>query len=265
MIKDEGFILLTSVWLLVLGGAIAAAVMLNARSAVRSVKAAEQQTVANDALVSARDQVIADLISAGRFSRWAQSASAGNLNTDGNISVEMQVSQEGGRLDVLSSQSDTLDSLFASLDIPAALRNTARASLDDVRVAAQSGKRPLQSLRQLQALRGWTPQLTACLVPLITIHSAMPTPSPSAAPAELARLLNLQRLQDDGGAVDTQSVAGELYRLQAIVRMPQGVARTAWMLRITGDLRAPYWVLGSYTGGLPDTSPQNCFKLKSAL
>jgi hypothetical protein len=92
MSRDDGFILLTSIWLLVLGGAIAAAVMLNARTAVRGVKAAQSLALGNQALLSARDQVIADLVVRGRFSRWAQASSVGNVTGADGTSVDVRVS-----------------------------------------------------------------------------------------------------------------------------------------------------------------------------
>jgi general secretion pathway protein K len=262
---DSGFILLTSVWLLVLGGAIAAAVMLGARTAVRSVKAAEQQMLAGEALQSARDQVIADLMKAGRFSRWAQPAASGSLSAGESLSIDVRVSQEGGRLDLLSAQQDKIDGLFAALGLPAATRESARTSLETLRKASASGKRPLRSLLELSAQSGWTPELMACLLPHVTIHSGMTAPSSSAISDSLARILNTGRRSDEGGAADSQSVAGELYRIETSARLPQGVARAAWMVRITGDLQQPYWILGSYPGGLPTAESPNCFKPQAGL
>jgi type II secretory pathway component PulK len=262
---DSGFILLTSIWLLVLGGAIAAAVMLSARTAVRSVKAAEQQMTVEQGLQSARDQVIADLMQAGRFSRWAQPAASGSLSTGEPLSIDVRVSQEGGRLDLLAAQQDKIDSLFAALDLPTATRESARTSLNALRATSASGKRPLRSLRELAAQSGWTPQLIGCLLPIITIHSGTTAPSSSAISDPLARILDTSRRSDEGGAADSQSVAGELYRIETSARLPQGVARAAWMVRITGDLQQPYWILGSYPGGLPTDPPSSCFKPQTAL
>jgi general secretion pathway protein K len=263
--SDTGFILLTSIWLLVLGGAIAAAIMLNARSAVREVKAAQQQALGNAALLSARDQVIADLIARGRFSRWAQANSTGSLTTADAQNIDMNVSQEGGRLDLLAAQKDKVDALFASLDLPNAVRQAARTSLEALRTEAQSGKRPLRSLLELHGLNGWTPELAACLLPLVTIHSGMPSPSPSAAPVALAQILSLQNVSEDGGAIDTISVAGELYRLTATAQIRQTTVRSSWVLRITGDLQKPYWGLATYPGGLPVSPPPSCFKQATPL
>jgi general secretion pathway protein K len=258
--SDPGFILLTSIWLLVLGGAIAAAVMLNARSTARSIKAAEQQILAAQALLSARDQMIADLLQAGRFSRWAQAASSGSFMASDGIVINVQSSQEGGRLDLLSAQNDRLDRLFSALDLPDNIREPARARLDSLRKEAQSGKRPLRSLGELRALSGWTPELIACLLPLITLHSGMPSPSPSAAPAQLARILALTRNEEDASSIDSQSVAGELYRINATAQLQQTTLRSTWIVRITGDLRRPYWVLATFPGGLPNNAAADCFK-----
>jgi hypothetical protein len=141
----------------------------------------------------------------------------------------------------------------------------ARASLDAVRAEAQSGKRPLRSLLELHALNGWTPQLIGCLLPLVTIHSGMTAPSASAAPAQLASLLGMTRVNIDGNIVDDITVAGELYRIEASTRQPPSSSRSAWMVRITGDLQTPYWVLGSYPAGLPDALPPSCFNPQAAL
>lgn len=262
---DPGFILLTSVWLLVLGGAIAAAVMLNARTAVRSVKAAEQQALGSQALLSARDQVIADLIERGRFSRWAESRSSGSITVADDVTVDVQVSQEGGRLDLLSAQKHHIDALFAALDVSSAAREPARTSLEGLRKQAESGRRPIQSMMALSGLAGWTSGVMACLLPLVTIHSAMPSPSPSAVPLPLTHILDIQQIRDEGGVVDTQYIAGELYRIETTARLPHNVARSAWMVRITGDLRQPFWILGTYPGGLPDAPKTGCFKPQRPL
>jgi hypothetical protein len=248
---DRGFILLTSIWILVLGSALTAALMLQTRNSVVELKNATQLAMYNQALLSARDQVIADIIVNGKRGRWASGTSAIGQIAVGNASVDVDVTNEGGRLDLLSADAETLKYLFATLDLPDRDKETALASLIVFRDALKSDHRAIRSPSELLGLNGWTPELMDCLADMITIHTGMGKPSPLYASRSLLRILGTERVTNEGDYAMGISAAGEIYRIVASTHIKDQSTTTMTIVRITGNSSQPYWTLETEGAAAP--------------
>lgn len=243
--NDSGFILLSALWILVLGGALAAAVLVEAHNSTRALDRARATIALDLALRSARDQALADMIVNGSRSRWARTGS-GTFNVD-DVTVAVTSSDESGRLDLIAATPDRLDALFASLDVPAEARGAARSSLEAFRKLDDHGRHDLRKPRTIAALAAhgqWSEQIRVCLEPEVTIYTGLAQPLANAMSGTLRRIL-----QTDAGSRDvsdeTVSLAGSVYRLGADATLNNSRHRLQWAVRLTGNPREPVWILST--------------------
>lgn len=234
--KEQGFVLIAAVWLLILAGSITAILMLRSISA--ATLAADQQEMASRKLVleGAIETALADRLFGGPRSRWWLVPSEGPVTIAGR-QVIVTLTSESGRLDVNRANPDLIDT---------ALRGFGMEPSERARIAGQlatlrEGESTIGSHSELAALFGQSRNSTAsCLLDHFTISSGLAEPSPGQITPELARALGraggqaaVQPAQaEPGAALRVRAAEADGGPLTAIVRVAgtidQPLSVSAW-------------------------------------
>ena len=241
-VKDPGFILLTAVWLLLLAGAIAAAMMLVALRQGRQAVDAAAQLQAKLAVESAVQLIIADLLESGSRSPWARTPATGSIAT-GGAQVQVQVSAEAGRIDLNEADPALIASALQGLGVDPQARENVRAEIIRQRAAKRRFGHWVE-MEQLLAAAKDTGDV--CLASLFTFWSGFPSPSPQQMPDRLARALGQTgNMGQSGGVLD--DVTTQVLRMEA----PIGAKRVLAIVRITGWMDHPYEIYVWNSAGGP--------------
>lgn len=87
---EDGFVLVSAMWLLLLGAALASLLMLRSMTSARDLKAQDARLLAGEAADDAVERVAAELVFDGPRSRWAQLPANGNMDVDGeNLAIRV--------------------------------------------------------------------------------------------------------------------------------------------------------------------------------
>jgi hypothetical protein len=150
---EDGFVLISAMWLLLLGAAIAALLMLRAMTASRELRAETDRFAADHAQADAIEIVAADLVFAGPASHWSQLPSHGAITLDGR-SIETTAASEDMFLDVNRADPKAVDNALEKHGYDAPTRT---ALLGRIALAHQGG-RQIASYAEVAALgRGIMP------------------------------------------------------------------------------------------------------------
>jgi len=231
--SDPGFILLAAVWLLLLAGAVVAAMTLTAFRESKAAHGARDQLAADMAVESAVQLVIADLIENGGRGRWGRTPTSGTIMVDG-IAVELSVSNEAGRLDLNEAEPSSIDGALQGLGVPADARQRVLGEVARLRLT----KRRLGYWAELEGLLTLAGPDGRCRIPLFTLWSGQAMPTPQQIPQALAKAMGQEgNMSGEPGATDT--ITGQVFRVIAQTRTPSA-ARLIAVIRVTNWLNDPY-------------------------
>jgi hypothetical protein len=211
---EQGFALIAAIWLLVLGGAIVAVIMVRTMTASRAAVASGVQLTDKLALDGAIDSVVADILFNGNRSRWAQLPASGSVDVGGR-SVTVTISSENGLLDVTEADPKLIDGALRGFGVSA----RPRAAFIDQLLLRRVTKQPLRSrdeLLRVIAVSGVQASGEVCLVDMLTVSSGLATPQVDQMPAKLVRAMGVVGT----GARSTQVPVGGAVRI--LVRSGSG-------------------------------------------
>ena len=206
---EQGFALIAAIWLLVLGGAIVAVIMLRTMTVSRAAVASGVQLADKLALDGAIDSVVADILFNGNRSRWAQLPASGSVDVGGR-SVAVTISSESGLLDVNEADPKLIDGALRGFGVAAGPRS---AFIDQL-LLRRATKQPLRSrdeLLRMIAVAGVQTSGGVCLVDMLTTSSGLATPQVDQIPSVLARAMAVVAT----GARSAQLPAGGALRVLA--------------------------------------------------
>lgn len=233
--SDPGFILLAAVWLLLLAGAVIAAMTLTALRESKAAHGARNQLAADMAVESAVQLVIADLIENGGRGRWGKTPASGTIMVD-DIAVELSVTNEAGRLDLNEAEPSTIDGTLMGLGVAPDTRERVLGEVARLRLA----KRRLGYWAELERLLALASHDGQCLVPLFTLWSGQAMPTPQQMPQALAKAMG-QMGNIGGEPASTDTITGQVFRVVAQTREPSATRLIA-MVRVTNWLGNPYGI-----------------------
>lgn len=231
--SDPGFILLAAVWLLLLAGAVVAAMTLTAFRESKAAHGAREQLAVDMAVESAMQLVISDLIENGGRGRWGKTLASGTIMVDGTA-VELSVTNEAGRLDLNEAEPSTIDDTLQGLGVTADARERILSEVARLRLA----KRRLGHWAELEVLLALASPDGQCLIPLFTLWSGQATPTPQQMPQALATAMG-QTGNISGEPASTDTITGQVFRVIAQTRTPSA-ARLIAVIRVTNWLNDPY-------------------------
>lgn len=205
--SEQGYVLITAIWLLILAGSIVAVVMLRTLSQAHSVK--DQGTDLTDKLLleSAAETVFADRLFAGNKGNWWLVPASGQVAINGAM-VNVAISSESGRLDLNEADPKLIDLALQGLGLEGQQRAGFAAELLRLRA---SGRR-IGSFSELRAMVGQQNANDACLEDFVTLWSGLPQPRPDQMPANLAHALQVPT-----NASPSQAEAGAALRFQVSI------------------------------------------------
>jgi len=241
--RNEGFILINAIWLLLLCGSIAALIMLRGIERGSAARADGDALNARLGLESGVEAVIADILFNGPRSRWATLPASGSIEVGGDLPPPDRVSSETGRLDLNDGNLDTIDLALRGFGIDATRR---RALVDELR-AKRARKERIGSWAEAQMLLAGVQgnaRRQQCLEQDLTLYSGLAAPRPDQASPQLAHALGLA-VAGSSAAIEP----GAAIRIE--VTAPQGMALTS-VVRLTGARDDPYvamrWDFGAPCG-----------------
>lgn len=238
---ERGFVLIGVIWLLLLGGALVALIMLQGVDRSRAAAGEAEDFQRQLALDGAVETVIADRLLNGVRGTWGRLPAQGAIPV-GGLSVSVEVTSENGRLDLNTVDPQTFDDALRGLGVAADRRQLMRQ-----RIAAQRASgQPLRSWAEALALIAPLREAISCLDDLVTLYSGLPKPAITAAPAALAAALaGPARGEAELGFDDPMSPNTAL---RIVAHTDRGASRMA-IVRITGLLNDPVMtmVIGNKT------------------
>ncbi len=243
--KEQGFVLIAAIWLLILAGSIAAILML--RSLAGANAAAEHQDMIERrlALDSAIETMLADRLFNGNRSAWAV-APAGGAIAIGNRQIALRVTSESGRLDVNAADPALIDAALQGFGLAGA----ERTRIVDRLTAMRATRRRIGSLPELMALLGQAQARGgACLADSLTWTSGLTQPRPDQMERALAAALG-GRNGATGDPRPSPPEAGASLRIEA---SEAGGAAMIAIVRTTGLPEQPTSV--SVWGSPPPCRP----------
>lgn len=205
---SSGFVLLQTLWLLLLASVLASIVMAlglgNAREQAASTAVLRAEMAAESAVHRALHQILTQgprsALAQGRGYRTV------SMEIDGN-QVDVKVCDASGLVDLNAADEQTLQRLLAALPV----------MNGNVTVAAIKAARPIGSYSALFALEGMTRETFDAMLPHVTLFARHAVPSEQYASDWLARTLQLKQVRQ-GVMSDSSSIAGRLLRIESSAR-----------------------------------------------
>lgn len=233
---DEGFVLVAVLWLLLLGGAIAAAIMLTSMRTARLSSDEAERAAAEFALEGAIYTVIADLVDNGGRGAWGRTPSSGTIVV-GGAAVAVSVSDEAGRLDLNEGDPAILDRGLRGLGVSPDTRSVLVTNVVRRRERREYLANWADARAEVQRAGG----SFACLAPSLTLYSGLSRPDPSSLSRPLARALGQSAPISDAALVEDQnvSVAGRAFRLEARTQVRENGLALFTIVRSTARIDEP--------------------------
>jgi hypothetical protein len=162
---EDGFVLISAMWLLLLGAAIAALLMLRSMTASRELRVETDRFASDHAQADAIEIVAANLVFAGAGSHWSQLPSHGAITLDGR-SIETTTASEDIFLNLNRTDPKAIDGALQDHGYDAATRT---ALLGRIALAHQGGHQ-IASYAEVAALgRGIVPATQEdCLIEVLS-------------------------------------------------------------------------------------------------
>lgn len=238
--RERGFILITAIWMLLLGASIVAILMVKNLHQSEQYSFEREQVAHKHARESAVETVVADLLFNGPRSSFAQLPSEMRYSFDG-IDVTVKVSSESGKIDVNQTDIALVERAMRGLGVGA---QTCEAFLEQIS-ASRAAERPFQSALEVA---GALQQSGLCqgigqedLGQYFTAYSGLAQPRQGQMDQRLARALGQPDIGSGG-----RTRPGTAVRVEA--RSEEGQAQVA-ILRVGGSLSQSHVVIDWFQSG----------------
>ncbi|WP_106640288.1 hypothetical protein [Allosphingosinicella vermicomposti] len=223
---EQGYILITAIWLLLLAGSIAALLVL--RSLTTAADAADrQERVENQLILEAGfETVFADRLVNGISSPWWLLPAEGRVTLDG-ASAHVRLTSESGRIDINEAEPALIAAALQGLGVSSASRDRFLTRLQSLRAQKQL----ISSFAHLRQIEAEAIDQSICLEEHFTFTSGLVAPRRDHMSAGLSRALGYSLSSSQAPAE-----AGAALRVQ--VRSPVGQTLIA-VARFSSDQQNP--------------------------
>lgn len=171
--SESGFILIAAIWLLILGGSIAALLLLRAQSASVKATAAEDMLAGTLAIDAAVETVIMDVLVNGSRSQWAILPATGHVSIE-DAQLDVRITSELGRVDLNEAEIKIIEQALARYQVSPAAAGRLKVTL----LRRRGENRPLRSWSEVEAI---LPR-SGCLAEHFTIFSGLAVPQRASGP-----------------------------------------------------------------------------------
>lgn len=236
--SQEGFALLSVLWLLLLATVLVASIALWTTKGAQTRSLLSQDLRAQTITDAAFETVVFDLITKGRESPWAAQDGpvTASVYIDGNT-VMATVSADAGKVDLNAAPDDLILRVFELAGLTStqaqqslfALRDAQKARVDLPKIA---------TLTEARTRINAAPETFACLEPLITVHTNARRPNLAAAPGRLKQGLAEGAIGRSVMSITPQQLTAQVFRVQLSYEQRNWASRVL----LTGDPEEPYWL-----------------------
>ena len=236
---EEGFVLVSAIWLLLLGAAVVAIIQFTVLNRAKSLTFEKDQIEHRLALETAYETAIADMLFNGPRSAFAKMPSQMVYTLNG-VSMTISVSSESGKLDINQADPALIDRALMGLGIDASKRTAFLGVLAGYRSSGFVISMTADLEAALQQA-GVGPAGGFCGLQYLTAHSGLPRPFTGQMPPELARAIGEPSTQRNSGFQPGSA-------LRIAITKPGGPSLVA-VVRMTGRLDQAVDVLDWRIGG----------------
>lgn len=185
--NECGYILITAVWMLLLGASVVAVIMVHNLRQAEEISFERTQTQIKYAQESAVETVMADMMFNGPRSEFARLPAQTTYNIHG-VKMEVSVTSESGKIDVNQADLKLIDSALRGFGIAASGRQAFSQILERERNASRLLESPVDIALALESA-GIVFGNGFCAKDHFTTYSGLTRPSPDQMHPELARAL----------------------------------------------------------------------------
>lgn len=220
--SEQGYVLITAMWLLLLGGSIVALLMLKNLHAAEAYSADRDQLQTRYAQESAVETVVADILFNGPRSEFARLPAQTSYRF-GDIALNIRVTGEGGKIDINQADAALIDRALRGLGIAAVPRQN---FVSRVKERQRSGQlfRSIADVEEALSKAGLDGTSGFCAEDYLTTYSGLALPQASQMDPRLARALGQASLEADvpasiGSAMRIEVLGEQGLPLVAVVRV----------------------------------------------
>lgn len=231
--SESGYILITAVWLLLLGASIVAVIMLHNLRTAKEYSFEREMLQLRFAKESAIETVVADIVFNGPRSEFAR-LPAEVTYTIGGTQMNVRVSSENGKIDINQADPALIERALRGLGISALPRQVFLNSI----AGERSAGRLYQSITDVERAMeqaGIDGGNGFCPEQFFTVYSGLSQPQPNQMDAALARALGGASL-----AAQVRTKLGSAMRVE--VSAIEGLPLVA-IIRTSGLIEQSYSVL----------------------
>lgn len=182
--SEQGYILITAMWLLLLGGSIVALLMLRNLHVAEAFFDDRAQLQMRYAQESAVEMVVADVLFNGPRSEFARLPAQTSYRF-GDIALKISVTGEGGKIDVNQADSALIERALRGLGVAALPRQN---FVSRVKERQRSGRlfRSIADVEQAMSQAGFDGTGDLCTEEFFTVYSGLAQPQPGQMNPRLA-------------------------------------------------------------------------------
>ena len=199
--SEEGFVLVSAIWLLLLGAAVVVVIQLTVFNRAQSIAFDREQLERRLALETAYETAVADLLFNGPRSSFAQLPAKSNYNLNGKAITVLVVS-ESGKLDINRADPGLIDRALMGLGVDSSTRAAFLGTIAATRIkGANIATMPeLEAAWQEAGLNSIVGRNNSfCAAKYLTVYSGLSRPQSGQMMPELARAIGESHQTADAG------------------------------------------------------------------
>lgn len=235
---QDGFTLLSVLWLLLLATVLLASIALITLQSVQTRSLLAQELRAKQLIDAAFETVLFDLITEGRESRWAAQDGpvSGTLGING-ASLSIHVSADSGKADLNAAPDELLLSVFNTAGLSSGAASSLLFNLRSAK-AKRADLPRIATLTELRSLFESNSSDFACVEPHVTVFTGARRPNVSAAGAVVKASLPANDQSRSVMAIQARTLSAQVFRVRISVSERVVAARVL----LTGNNQQPYWL-----------------------
>lgn len=219
---EEGFVLVSAIWLLLLGAAVVALIQFTVLNRAKNLAFDKEQIGQRLALETAYETAVADLLFNGPRSEFSKLPATANYTLNGK-SMTIHVSSESGKLDINDADLALIDRALMGLGVDATKRSALQGLLLNKR-SSTSARLASSEIEQLLQEVGLGPNSGQCIDRFFTAHSGLERPTKGQMPPELSQAIGEPNTPTQAGIQPGQALeivirAQSFQPLKAVVRI----------------------------------------------
>ncbi|WP_343757415.1 hypothetical protein [Parasphingorhabdus litoris] len=195
---ERGYILITAVWMLLLGASIVAVIMIHNLRASEELSFEREQAHIRYAQESAIETVVADILFNGPRSQLARLPAETNYTING-VAMQIRVSSESGKIDVNQADPILIERALRGFGIPGSQRQAFLAIIAGERSASRLFQSPADVAAAMQQA-GLAAGSSFCPDKYFTTFSGLGQPVAGQMRSELAKALGQPSLPTEARA-----------------------------------------------------------------